>query len=462
MGNTEILSVSFLLELLKLCFFKKDVIEIVREHLKYEYIPGDRLKGKMGAYKQIFKNIITYYTNNNRLPTIGVISQLNSTNNDIQEILKEINDIKLPDKEVVFVQFEAFLKRVKFQELYEKTADLYNTDKQEEAILLLAKESEKIANFSILSTLKGYNNVFEGYRHRRKEREINSLYSDTKIIKIPTGIDVIDSTIDGGIEKGETDLFMARSGGGKTKFLRWRGVSSARRGFKVLHFQAEGSEKECLDGYDATWTAQLKRDIRYCHLSPEIEERLERITQDILNKSGEISVIAFEQFNTANMADIRNKIYEYKKINGVFPDHVILDYLEKVDPGDGRRYATSTEGEKMRREAVADKIKNIAVECELAFSAANQANDISPNEWNRAEWYMTRHNVSGAKGLVNPFSYFWTWNVTNDERKNNTGRIYMDKLREFRPPDGPVHIATNFARDRFYDRKRSLELFYEK
>ena len=65
------ISPNFLQELLKLCLYKTSVIEVCQEHLKYHYIHSEN-----GEYKQILKDIITFYSNNNKLPTIGVLSEL--------------------------------------------------------------------------------------------------------------------------------------------------------------------------------------------------------------------------------------------------------------------------------------------------------------------------------------------------------------------------------------------------
>ena len=146
MAKHEQFSIEFLNELFKLSLYKKDCCEIISQHLDYSYIPVD-LKG----YKQILKSIVTAFRATNKLPTIGSISQNFQSNPDVLEALEGIQQAKLPDKEETLKTLENYIKRVRFQQLYVKIAELYNNGSQEEAITLQAEESQKISNFSIFS-----------------------------------------------------------------------------------------------------------------------------------------------------------------------------------------------------------------------------------------------------------------------------------------------------------------------
>lgn len=453
----EQFSEEFLNELFKLCFYKKDVVEAVSLHLKYNYIPVE-LKG----YKKILKYISTYWTSNQKLPTIGQLSQ-SLQDEEVYEIIDKMNNIKnLPDKDAIFVSLEDFIKRVRFQLLYQKIAELYNSGQADEAIQLQAKESQEIVNFSVKQNTSYMKDVFEEFHDRDEERFIRSqniLDTSTKR-KIPFGIDMLDSITRGGCEPGEIDCLLGRSGTGKTKWLRWRGVSAARRGFKVLHIQAEGTMDETLTGYDATWTGVLKKYLKKGDIPSDTLDKLEKVVGDIKKKNGGIKVIAFEQFETATMRDVRNAVINYIKLYGAPPDLLLLDYLELFDPGNGKRYSTSTEGEKYRREASARQFKNICVEFGMVGGTASQANDIPPADFNRIDWYMTRHNVAGAKGLIDAFSYFFTHNVSSDEYRKNLARLFVDKMRDHKAGQ-IIRICTDYDHDRFYDRKNTFLMYPE-
>lgn len=455
MAKYEQFSIEFLNELFKLSLYKKDCCEIISQHLDYSYIPVD-LKG----YKQVLKAIVTSFRATNKLPTIGSISQNFQSNPDVLEALEGIQQAKLPDREETLKTLENYIKRVKFQLLYVKIAELYNNGNQEEAITLQAEESQKISNFSIFSKISEVHEVFSGFHKRDEDRFQKSQTTTTHSTKVPFGIDLLDAITQGGSEPGEIDCFLGRSGSGKTKWLRWRGISAARRGYKVLHIQAEGTLDECLLGYDATWTAVLKKDLKAGNIPSEYFKKIDKAIRDIGLRGGSIEVHAFEQFETASMRDVRDLVIDFYKRHNCYPDLLILDYLELFDPGNRKHYSSSTEGEKFRREDSARAFKNICNEFGIRGATAAQANDISPTDFNRTDWVMTRHNVAGAKGLIDPFSYFFTFNVSKDEYSKNLARIYVDKMREYQAGQ-TIRICTNYNKDRFYDRPMTLKLFPE-
>ncbi len=444
----------FLNEVLKLALVNKDVASIVAEHLQFSLIPVE-----LKSYKIVLKKFVDYYKSTNRLPTSGILTQ-SIQDPDVYDTVSKIIETKLPDKDLILQSLEDYIKRVKFQKLYTQIAEKYNNGGQEEAIELQAQESQKIVNFSIKGKTSYFEDVFDGFKERDDNRFNESQIGEAFHQKVPFGIDLLDSITFGGSEPGETDCFLGRSGSGKTKYLRWRGVSAARLGFKVLHIQAEGTKKECMDGYDCTWTAMYKRDIKSGNIPPEMLKRFDKIISDIRNKGGSIKVVAFEQFDTVSMRDVRSLVLDYYKIEGCFPDLLILDYLELFDPGNGKRYATSTEGEKYRREATARSFKNICNEFKIRGATASQANDIAPADYNRQDFVMTRHNTAGAKGLPDSFSYFLTWNVTSEEYEDQCGRLHIDKCREYKGKQ-TIRMCTAFDRDRFYDRARTIREFSE-
>lgn len=450
----EYLSDHFLEELFKGAFYKRDVIDAMSIHLKYQYIPNE-----LGGYKKILKSLIEYYNVNDKVPTLGLLAQNHQQDENVQEILSRVKLLKIPEKEQILRDLEEYIKRVRFQLLYSKIAELYNNGRQKEAIDLQYKESQEIANFTVLSQTNYFEQVFSGFDERYDKYRINLLQGKTNR-KIPIGIDVFDAATYGGLdcELGETLCFLGRSGTGKTKFLRFVGVAAARRGYKVLHIQGEGTKEDVLDGYDATWTGISIQNLRKGEVPEKSYDIMMKSIAAIKAKSSDISVKAYEEFDSASMKDVRQVVLDYYKVCGYYPDMLIVDYLELFEPGDGRKYSGSTEGEKQKRETSARKFRNICNEFKIVGVTASQANDINPSDHNNPLWFMTRHNTSGAKGLIDSFSYFITWNVTYDEYNNNTGRLFLDKARGVKG-QLLIRIATNFDHDRFYDRGRTIELF---
>ena len=343
--------------------------------------------------------------------------------------------------------------------MYNSLGDLYNEGNRDKAYITLEKASNDLFNFSLKENY--FEKIFDGYNERFDRRQLNRMDRDDDIVKVPFGIDELDRISKGGINAGDTALFLAQSGVGKSKLLKWIGVNAARLGFKVLHLQAEGTKKECLDLYDATWTGCHLNDVEFGNISTEINVKIQQAIRNIKGQGGEIFVEAFEQFGSASLQNVRTIIETLEKDHGKM-DLVLLDYFELFSPGNGIRYKPSEE--RHRREAIGDSLKNIAVEFNTRIISATQASTVSPDLLNDSNFIMTRYNVSEFKNVIKPFSFFISMNQTEDEKHDNFMRLYVDKLRKYRSGQ-VIRIFQNYDRERFYDgtktRQENLTRQYE-
>lgn len=446
------LSDSFLKELLGLCFRSKEMMDVVSTHLKYEYIPA-----QLRTYKKILKEMVSYYNTNHRLPTYGLISQSLGPDSTSLSLLDEISKTEIPELEDALKSLEKFIKSVRFQDLYKRTADVFKTS-EEQAIEMMSKEASDISQFSVKQETDIYEPIFTGFLERQKRRDYLKAKREEIKIKVPFGIDTVDAITKGGTEVGDTDLFMARSGTGKSTYLRWRGITAARRGFKVLHIQAEGTKEKCLEAYDTGWTALDTRTLNFDTVPPQILVKLEKVIDDVTKLGGEVYVQSYEKFGGLSMKHVYQSLQEFQRVTGQSPDLLILDYLELFDPGDGHFYKRDTEGEKYRREASARAFKNICMEFQTRGATATQVDNISPQEYNNPSFKITRTNIAAAKGLIDSFSYAYSWNQTTDEYESNMGRLYIDKLREGKS-QGIIYLSTDYDHSRFYDRKSTEKRF---
>lgn len=441
------LSEDFLVEFFKACITTKNILELGLIHIKPQYLPTD-------AYKKVWKSISHVFELNGILPTIGILSEKLKNDDEALDLLLQVKNSRISDrKEIILNQLEVFIREMRFKELYKKIGLLYNEDKKDEAIALMAKESERIFMFSFRKGI--YTRLFEQFderqlARRRKDSEIDNT-------KIPTGIHPFDHYTRGGISIGTSALFLARSGVGKSTLLRWLGLHAARSGYRVVHFQCEGTEKEVEDAYDAAWTSIDLEDMEYGNIPDSKKIKIQRVRQDILNKKGEIFIIASEQFDNMTIEDCREHIIELEKIYGKI--HLgIFDYLEKINVRGGRY--KDEQGERKRREDVADKITNIATEFKMATATATQANDIQPQKWNNPEYVMTRSDIAEFKGALKPFSYFSTLNQTVDEYDAGVMRIFNDKFRKYKSGQ-TFRIFQSMKNSRFYDSQRTLTSFWD-
>lgn len=414
------LTQDLIFEIARCCTLGNDFLETVRHDLKYSFF-------KKEPFKKLFKAIFDYYDNRASHPTIGILAQEFSGDEEMSALLDKVRSADVVDKKKdILIGFEEFVRRSMYYQVLVESQELFNSGKRDKAISYLAAEAPKIEQFSLQR--KMHSEIFSGFDQRQKRRKERD-YSSTKI---PTGIPPFDHHTLGGIDLGSSLLIIARSGVGKSTALRWIGFNAALRGFNVVHFQAEGTREEVEDYYDSIWTGIQYHDLKKGDLDNAKLKIIEKARDQYVSQCGKIFVVAYEQFDTASILDCRSEIKLLLKEHDI---HLgIFDYIDEFEPGDGKKYSTSQDGIKARKKAVAKKIVNIANEFKMGTVAATQSNDVPYKEWNKPDFYLTRNNISNDKETVQPFSYTVTLNQTEDEADENVIKIWEDKLRHHKIP----------------------------
>ena len=440
------LATNFVVELIAAALERRTVFEIVKQYLKFSYLQEE-------AEKKLWQWVTKRYDLTGKVPTIGQIQQQFVDDERVLEKLEEIGDVEIDENggyELIIDSFEKFIKKMKFLEVNDKIADTYNRGDKEGAWELFVKSAEDFSKFSIQDAK--FETVFGDFAERqakRKSEDWNFRY------KIPTGIDELDYRLggeSGGPETGECVLWLGMSGAGKSQCLVSLGISAARQGFRVAHFQLEGTKEQCLNRYDAAWTGTLYQDVKLGNITAKKMEVTKRIIKKL--RKTDIIVSSEETFNAKTLVDIRRELKEMEKMYGKI-DVIIIDYLELAEVGDGHRYTPSEE--RFRQSKLAKGMKMLAMEFNAVVHTATQTNDVPPEQRDDPEFVITRSNLNEDKGKIRPFDIFITINQTRDEAKEEIMRLHTDKLRDYKNGE-PIHIANNFSYARFYDRKRTIEL----
>ena len=440
------LATNFVVELIAAALERRTVFEIVKQYLKFSYLQEE-------AEKKLWQWVTKRYDLTGKVPTIGQIQQQFVDDERVLEKLEEIGDVEIDENggyELIIDSFEKFIKKMKFLEVNDKIADTYNRGDKEGAWELFVKSAEDFSKFSIQDAK--FETVFGDFAERqakRKSEDWNFRY------KIPTGIDELDYRLggeSGGPETGECVLWLGDSGAGKSQCLVSVGIAAARQGFRVAHFQLEGTKEQCLNRYDAAWTGTLYQDVKLGNITAKKMEVTKRIIKKL--RKNDIIVSSEETFNAKTLVDIRRELKEMEKKYGKI-DVIIIDYLELLELGDGHRYTPSEE--RFRQAKLAKGMKMLAMEFNAVVHTATQSSNIPEEQKNDPEFVITRAQLSEDKGKIRPFDIFVTINQTRDEAKEEIMRLHTDKLRDYKNGE-PIHIANNFSYARFYDRKRTIEL----
>lgn len=448
------LNPGFMAEIFKLMFSDEVIMRIASEYLKYELIPKE-----WSGYKFILREAIIQYTEKNKLPSIGAICQKFADEDVVQDAAKEIKKAALIDREIAIDQLQSFVKETEFELLSRKVHDLYEEGKKEEAIRVNAEESQRILEMSFRSKSGGFQSVFGGFHERMVERRMEGDTASEKPVKVPFGIDRLDDVSFGGMEIGDTSLWIARSGVGKSSVLKWHGYSAAIRGVPVLHIQLEGGVKACMQIYDQLWSAQSYSDIKSGNISPKDRKKIEQAIKEVKELSSDIEVYGFKKFGQASMGDVRQLCYDYFNTHGKFPGLVILDSLDLVKTGISKKIDSDPDHKKEKLQTCAQLLKNLADEIGAPIITATQTSDVPFEVWNNPDKVIDRSYTEGDKTLVKPFSFVFTLNMTIEEKENATARIYVDKLRDYKESQEVITIATNYDKRRFYHRGRTMEMY---
>ena len=444
MAKNDGLASNFVVELLAAALEKRTVFEIVRQYLKFSYL-------QIESEKKLWQWVTKRYDRTGKVPTIGQIQQQFQDDENVLEKLEEISDVEIDEQgghEMIVDTFEKFIKKMKFLEANDKIADLYNQGKKEQSWDMFVKYAEDFSKFSIQSAK--FETVFGDFAERQAKRRSDDWQFR---YKIPTGIDEIDYRLggdNGGPETGECVLWLGDSGAGKSQVLVSVGISAARQGFRVAHFQLEGTKEQCLNRYDAAWTGTLYQDVKLGNITAKKMEVTKRIIKKL--RKSDIIVSSEETFNAKTLPDIRREVKEMEKTYGKI-DVIIIDYLELLEVGDGHNYTPHEE--RFRQAKLAKGMKMLAMEFNAVVHTATQSSSIGEEQKNDPEFVITRAQLSEDKGKIRPFDIFITINQTRDEAKEEIMRLHTDKLRDYKNGD-PIHIANNFAYARFYDRKRTM------
>lgn len=449
MAKDNMLATNFVVELIAAALERRTVFEIVKQYLKFSYLQEE-------AEKKLWQWVTKRYDLTGKVPTIGQIQQQFVDDERVLEKLEEIGDVEIDENggyELIIDSFEKFIKKMKFLEVNDKIADTYNRGDKEGAWELFVKSAEDFSKFSIQDAK--FETVFGDFAERqakRKSEDWNFRY------KIPTGIDELDYRLggeSGGPETGECVLWLGDSGAGKSQCLVSVGIAAARQGFRVAHFQLEGTKEQCLNRYDAAWTGTLYQDVKLGNITAKKMEVTKRIIKKL--RKTDIIVSSEETFNAKTLVDIRRELKEMEKKYGKI-DVIIIDYLELLELGDGHRYTPSEE--RFRQAKLAKGMKMLAMEFNAVVHTATQSSNIPEEQKNDPEFVITRAQLNEDKGKCRPMDVFVTINQTRDERKEEIMRLYIDKAREYKSGD-IIYIFNNFAYARFYDRKRTMDMDWD-
>ena len=184
---------------------------------------------------------------------------------------------------------------------------------------------------------------------------------------IPTGINGLDSYMDGGLSKGELAVILAPFGIGKTTIMTKFANHAKNVGKNVLQIFFEDNPKVIQRKHLTCW---MEGDVTLNELNENFDEVL-RVAQIKESQPGKIKLKKFPSDGTT-IPHIKQ--YIKKQISlGFRPDIVLLDYIDCVQPTKSFKDEWSGEGNVMRQ------FETLLSELDIAGWTAVQGNRSSIN-----------------------------------------------------------------------------------
>lgn len=380
---------------------------------------------------EIFKLIANSVKEFGTRPTDGQIRQnfFNLKAGDKEDYLDLYESILNQDtrNEAFYRKFlTAFIQEVKFRKGFVKTRDIFKTKGLE-------------APEYMQSVLDGINRVTFDKDDVVYLRDIPALISEGSTLnssKIPTGIDLLDKDLVGGLPRENLTVALGGTNVGKSLFcislscnaLRAVDEEGKDRGFKVLHVNLEGQRDEAMKRYAANLAEIDYSDILKGTFDGAAQKRL----KDVIEKFNEtrLKVINILGFGIT-IEDVYAKLKEeYKDFKF---DFLVIDYGQLLDvkgKSENNRLAMA----KVFRglDSISKEFSCVLVSPVQATRNAQENQNMSFKGKNNEErgHILRSTDISEAFEIARVAGVILTLNRTEEEGRKNRLRVFLEKQRQ--------------------------------
>lgn len=289
---------------------------------------------------------------------------------------------------------DALIHKLKFETSYEgniEAKDIAIRFFKQQNMIKVANKILEIAGKGDIDRFEECQKLLEDATTAGEEEDFGfSIYdlmekalSNDYTISIPTGVNLLDDTLGGGLDKGKLGLLIAPAGFGKTSFTTAIDAHAAtykcdmnnNQGYKVLQIYFEDDDVDITRKHFGRITQTEARFMKRLDIAnrEEIESTLINHPDKEMIKEN----LRLKHFRTGTKSASDIEIFIKKLINkGFKPDLVSIDYFECIAPERGG-YNSDTE---WTREGVTmRKLENMAKDLNCAIWVATQGNKDSIN-----------------------------------------------------------------------------------
>jgi hypothetical protein len=366
------------------------------------------------ANQWIINSLLDYFNEYRAVPTMEVFKIKVGTIDDKglkQTVVDQLKNVYLQvgseDLPYVKKEYLTFAKNQKVKDALLKSVDLLKAGNYDKIIdTMMAASKVGVESDLGLDYIENFESIME----------------DVKRDSSPTGWDVIDELMDGGLGPGELGVVMAPSGIGKSWFLSKIACSALERGIDVLHYTLELSESYVGQRYTTILTGIQ---------TSEHKERKNEIIRKIKQIPGRVRIKYYPpQFASAKT--IAAHIEKVRQV-GFNPKLIIIDYADLLKSGNGNR-----DGLYAELGGIYEELRGLSGEAGIPVWTATQTNRAAIDHE-----VIQADSVGDSYKKVQTADFIMSVSRKTKDKLSNTGRIHIVKNRF--GPDGmtfPAKIDT--------------------
>lgn len=368
-------------------------------------------------YYLTYETAVAFYSEHHKVPTRKELLTLVKSKIDNEKLysnqFKDI-DIKLFfDKIYESIYTPEYLEETFFKN-YERGEILrilekYTTEMDSKNLLDFHKEVEAA---HLVSLKMSGNQCQENYAteisrttHIYHDSAMENLYS-----VIPTGFDILDGYLNGGLHKKQLGVMLAPPNKGKTAIMLNMAYNAAAMGYKVLFLEGEMTRDELHDRLNC-----YASGLKHYELASKHAKEFRDFTIPIRRTGGALYI---EEFDMEGMtiSDFKERVKRYKDLHGI--DAVFVDYFDIMGKEE------SEEQLRLQLKKIYTAGKKLAREYNLAIWTASQTNRSGVNNP-----LVTEYNIGEDFSKVATADKIMSLNSTIEEYNENKSRIFIIKNR---------------------------------
>ena len=366
------------------------------------------------ANRWIINEVLDYYSEFRTAPTMEVFKiKVGNIEDKVlkQTVIDQLKNVyqQFGSEELPYVRKEylTFAKNQKVKEALFKSVDLLKVGDYDKIIdTMMAASKVGVESDLGLDYIQNFESIME----------------NVKRDSCPTGWDVIDELMDGGLGPGELGVVMAPSGIGKSWFLSKIACAALKKGMDVLHYTLELSESYVGQRYTTILTGIQ---------TSEHMERKDEIIRKIKAIPGRVRIKYYPpQFASAKTISAH---IEKIRATGFKPALIIIDYADLLKSGN-----RGGDGLYAELGGIYEELRGLSGETGIPVWTATQTNRAAIDHE-----VIQADSVGDSYKKVQTADFIMSVSRKTKDKLSKTGRIHIVKNRF--GPDGltfPAKIDT--------------------